>query len=491
MSGATKLSNWLDDTTTCLYPKLARNVKFTAGTAITAGNYEVGRDADATNQLHFNVPTGSTMEWSINDVAQMLLNSSGPILKVGAGADVPASTTASQVVVYATNDGASAMILRDSTTNIESFWKTTVAGPVMFGTFTDHSLQVWTGNGNRLTFTSSGYATFTPAAQASGNNTVFTLTGPAHASITAASENIDVNYNLSATKTWAAGAGPLATQRDYLLQARTYNGNVAGALTITDAYTLYVSGPPIQGTNLTITNGWAAGFGGNVSVSGSVYATAVGGYRFLTGAYYFAAGTLYSSYVTVDTAVIANSTLSLNLRGSDADDANAIAVRIGNSPALTTAGGKICSFYSDNMVTERASISIKGSMTLGINAAYGGGITISDLFTVQTADATVTDIATVAVAEGDLWVVTATVIGRQSDGSNRALYTLQGCFYRNVAGNVTQTGSTIVITSIESNAAWDCTLNADTVAQTVDVRVTGVAATTIDWKCKLEYMRVT
>jgi hypothetical protein len=289
------------------------------------------------------------------------------------------------------------------------------------------------------------------------------LTGPAHASITAASENIDVNYNLSATKTWAAGAGPLAIQRDYLLQARTYNGNVAGALTITDAYTFYVSGPPIQGTNLTITNGWVAGFGGNVSVSGSVYAT----------------------------AVIANPTLSLNLRGSDADDANAIAVRIGNSSALTTAGGKICSFYSDNMVTERASISIKGSMTLGINAAYGGGITISDLFTVQTADATVTDIATVAVAEGDLWVVTATVIGRQSDGSNRALYTLQGCFYRNVAGNVTQTGSTIVITSIESNAAWDCTLNADTVAQTVDVRVTGVAATTIDWKCKLEYMRVT
>ena len=34
----------------------------------------MGREADATNQLHFNVPTGATMEWSVNDVAEATLS---------------------------------------------------------------------------------------------------------------------------------------------------------------------------------------------------------------------------------------------------------------------------------------------------------------------------------------------------------------------------------------------------------------------------------
>ena len=47
---------------------------FSSGVAVTAGSYQVGRDADGTNQLHFNGPTGSTMEWSINDTAEMTLS---------------------------------------------------------------------------------------------------------------------------------------------------------------------------------------------------------------------------------------------------------------------------------------------------------------------------------------------------------------------------------------------------------------------------------
>jgi hypothetical protein len=42
-------------------------VRWDTGRAITAGQYEVGRDADGTNQLHFNVPTGAGFEFSIND----------------------------------------------------------------------------------------------------------------------------------------------------------------------------------------------------------------------------------------------------------------------------------------------------------------------------------------------------------------------------------------------------------------------------------------
>lgn len=50
------------------------NPSWSAGTAITAGNYEIGRDADATNQMHFNVPTGASWEWSVQDVAAWTLS---------------------------------------------------------------------------------------------------------------------------------------------------------------------------------------------------------------------------------------------------------------------------------------------------------------------------------------------------------------------------------------------------------------------------------
>ena len=45
-------------------------IKWTAGRAVTAADYSLGRDADGTNQLHFNVPTGAGLEFSINDVAE-------------------------------------------------------------------------------------------------------------------------------------------------------------------------------------------------------------------------------------------------------------------------------------------------------------------------------------------------------------------------------------------------------------------------------------
>ena len=46
-------------------------LKWTAGRAVTAGDYSISRDADATNQMHLNVPTGAGFELSINDAAEV------------------------------------------------------------------------------------------------------------------------------------------------------------------------------------------------------------------------------------------------------------------------------------------------------------------------------------------------------------------------------------------------------------------------------------
>lgn len=70
-----------------------------SGQAIAAASYQIGRDADATNQLHFNVPTGSQFEFSINDTATMVVNNSALIHYGSAAGYVNIQTGASGVGV--------------------------------------------------------------------------------------------------------------------------------------------------------------------------------------------------------------------------------------------------------------------------------------------------------------------------------------------------------------------------------------------------------
>lgn len=54
-------------------------IEWDTGVAVVAAEYSVGRDADATNQLHFNVPTGASFEFSVNDVRNQVISSAGQI----------------------------------------------------------------------------------------------------------------------------------------------------------------------------------------------------------------------------------------------------------------------------------------------------------------------------------------------------------------------------------------------------------------------------
>jgi hypothetical protein len=99
--------------------------------------------------------------------------------------------------------------------------------------------------------------------------TGLTQVGAAYTGLGAGVELVDTSFNLSATKQWATGA--LATQRDFLIQARTYA--FVGASIVTTGATLAISGPPSAGANATITNPLAlwvqsgvAEFAGNVGV---------------------------------------------------------------------------------------------------------------------------------------------------------------------------------------------------------------------------------
>lgn len=52
----------------------AKPLQWSAGTAATAAAYEITRNADGTNLLQLNVPTGASFELSVNDVVQMSLS---------------------------------------------------------------------------------------------------------------------------------------------------------------------------------------------------------------------------------------------------------------------------------------------------------------------------------------------------------------------------------------------------------------------------------
>jgi hypothetical protein len=56
-------------------------LKWTAGRAVTAADYSIGRDLDATNQLHINVPSGATFELSVNDTPEFVVSATQIDLK--------------------------------------------------------------------------------------------------------------------------------------------------------------------------------------------------------------------------------------------------------------------------------------------------------------------------------------------------------------------------------------------------------------------------
>lgn len=98
------------------------------------------------------------------------------------------------------------------------------------------------------------YVDFTPGSTPVGSQTVFNFRTPANTGQTASTETIGFYVDM-ATNTIQHATGALATQRDFLISARTHR--FVAASTITDAGTLVITGSPVAGTNATITNSYA------------------------------------------------------------------------------------------------------------------------------------------------------------------------------------------------------------------------------------------
>lgn len=105
-----------------------------------------------------------------------------------------------------------------------------------------------------------GPQTLAQTASTSGSPNLLVVTGPAHTTLAASTEAIDLNFNLARTVQFATGA--LTTQRAAVIQAPTYA--FVAASTLTTAITLDITGEPVQGTNATITEALALRTSGKV-----------------------------------------------------------------------------------------------------------------------------------------------------------------------------------------------------------------------------------
>ena len=181
-------------------------IRWNAGASVTAGDYSIQRNADGTNRLQFNVPTGASHEWSINDVAEILY-STGAIAFQQA---TTISTTTGNLTIAAAA-GADVLIGDDVVLITTDGGALGGAGAISFGT-TPISAEVF-----------------------------FELANPTY-TVTAGANGIVANINPALTE---AGSGTHTIMVGFNIGALLLTGG-AGATTI--AATVRIGGAPTGAT---------------------------------------------------------------------------------------------------------------------------------------------------------------------------------------------------------------------------------------------------
>lgn len=218
---------------------------WTGGTAITAGNYQIGRNADGTNLMQYNVPTGASHEMSVNDVAMVTVSSTQTT--VNNAFAIPGSSTQYHAIGQAAGSSGTTFTIRPSASN--------VVGVNIKGVFSQTSdLFKITNNSNTELFVvdRDGLTEITPTSNTSGIRKTLIITPPNNTGLTLSTEIEQILVNTS-TQTWATGA--LTEQSFYKFTAPTIA--FAGASTVTTASTFTITDAVQAGTNATITEALA------------------------------------------------------------------------------------------------------------------------------------------------------------------------------------------------------------------------------------------
>jgi hypothetical protein len=122
------------------------------------------------------------------------------------------------------------------------------------------------------------------------------------------------------------------------------------------------------------------------------------------------------------------------------------------------------------------------------HAAYAGSEVNETTAAIQTTDATQTTLWSKALADTTLYWVEVSVIGRDTAGTERAMYGKKVLVYREGGGATIQGTVQDVHADVETSAGIDVTFTVS--GNNVRVSVTGLAATTFNWVATIKYQAV-
>lgn len=106
----------------------------------------------------------------------------------------------------------------------------------------------------------------------------------------------------------------------------------------------------------------------------------------------------------------------------------------------------------------------------------------------QTANGSAATLWNPAIPSKEVWFISALVSGRRTDtGTQSAGYRIDATV-KDVSGTATLVGTVNAISTMEDDAAWDATINVS--GATPRIRVTGVAAETIQWSATVMVSRL-
>jgi hypothetical protein len=123
------------------------------------------------------------------------------------------------------------------------------------------------------------------------------------------------------------------------------------------------------------------------------------------------------------------------------------------------------------------------------HAAFATSEHYWDTVAVQTTNATVTTIYSLTLADNTVYSFRAECVARGTAGVERAIYGKDALIYRQAAGAATLQGAVGTLhADVETTAGIDTTWAVNT--NDARLNVTGLAATTINWVCSVEYQAV-
>jgi hypothetical protein len=420
----------------------------------------IGTDRTAANLAFWTAPDtvgGATKRLEIKSTGEVVIETpdSGIALTVGG---IIAATT------FDTNVAAAAVTLTGTTLSADGTDANININITAKGTGQVIIDDLQLGTPLTVQYGGTGASTLTDHGVLLGNGT---------SAVTATAEGttgVILTGVTGAVPTWTTATYPATVAIGDVLVASATNviGIVTGAATAT--YVLTANG---AGTAPTFQAPAATGIvtlaGDSGTATGSTV-TIAGGSNITTSA--------TSATVTVDldnSITLSGDVTALNLKTSTA--ATNITIN-GNS---ITAGG------SDTNVDLNFVTKGSGGWTYdGIAAGWASSQWNMRQSSVQTTDATVTTLVSIALAEGEMVIINDTINGFQSDFTDAVGATVSITAYRPTGGNVTQIGEEII--NLNSTSTSSVTAGVNVGTQSVIIQINGVLAETWNWVSTHQYM---